>query len=123
MVKKRVKSRKPHPEGQPTPSRASSSRGDRSRLDLKPSSGSHPAANKGWDRVKPATEMRAAESTDDTIARLQNALERFRTSATQRWIFHLVVCLCETVHSPDRQMGSQGRRAVVRVRRSPHLVV
>lgn len=76
MVKKRVRSRKPTRKAKPTPSRTSSSRGDRSRLDLKPLQKHIRRRIKELeDGATPATEMRAAESTDDTIARLKNVLE------------------------------------------------
>ena len=49
---------------------------------------------------------------------------RFRTSAIPRWIFPSSRFGCaETCTVTHRKMGSQSRRAVVRVRRSPHLVV
>ncbi len=76
MVKKRVTSRKPTRKAKRAKATASSSRADRSRLDLEPlqrhirrrikqlQGGAKPAATRG----------RAAE-TDDTIERLKNALE------------------------------------------------
>lgn len=76
MVKKRVTSRKPTRKAKPAASKKASSRGDRSRLDLEPLQKHIRRRIKELeDGVKPTTAMRAAESKDETIARLRNALE------------------------------------------------
>jgi hypothetical protein len=78
VVKKRVTPRKPTRKAKPAKSKPSSSRGDRSRLDLGPlqehirkrikelEGGGKPTATRA---------VRTAESADDTIERLKNALE------------------------------------------------
>lgn len=76
MVKKRVTSRKPARKAKPAKSRASSTRGDRSRLDLKPLQDHIRRRIKDLEGgAKPKLSRARAESPDDTIARLQNALE------------------------------------------------
>lgn len=78
MVKKRVTPRKPTRKSKPAKSKASSSRGDRSRLDLGPLQEHIRKRIKDLEYgAKPAatTTARAAESPDDTLERLKNALE------------------------------------------------
>ena len=74
MVKKRVTSRKP---ARKATRAASSSRGDRSRLDLEPLQKHIRRRIKELESGKkpPTAAARAAESDEETIARLRNALE------------------------------------------------
>jgi hypothetical protein len=77
VVKKRVTPRKPTRKAKSAKSKASSSRGDRSRLDLGPLQEHIRKRIKDLEYgAKPAaTAARAAESGDDTVERLRNALE------------------------------------------------
>ena len=76
MVKKRVTSRKPARKAKSKTAKASSSRGDRSRLDLEPLQRHIRRRIKELEEGKePATAARATESTEETIARLRNALD------------------------------------------------
>ena len=76
MVKKRVTPRKPTRKAKSAKSKASSSRGDRSRLDLGPLQEHIRKRIKDLEYgAKPATTSARAESGDDTIERLRNALE------------------------------------------------
>ena len=82
MVKKRATSRKPTRKAaktakkKKTTSRPASSRGDRSRLDLKPLQDHIRRRIKELEEgTAPAAALRAAESDEETIARLRNALD------------------------------------------------
>ena len=76
MVKKRVKSRKPTRKAKAATSSASSSRGDRSRVDLKPLQRHIRRRIKELEGgVKPTTAARMAESSEETIERLKNVLD------------------------------------------------
>ena len=78
MVKKRVTPRKPTRKAKKAASTASSARGDRSRLDLKPLQRHIRRRIKdleGGAQPMMGTGARAAESRDETIERLKNALE------------------------------------------------